>query len=443
MKKPLLPPQIPDIIRKLEAQNRLEEIFELARLQPFTGDYLHWDRLYHLRPPDGFTVEEWWLVIKLQRRGFLRQIPFKDKQRRSFQFLLPDVVQEQLHQIDMGAGGTIGIPEPIVNPQTRDQYYIKSLIQEAVTSSQLEGAATTRKIAKEMIQTGRKPRDRSEQMILNNYMTMRRIAELKSEPLTPALVFEIHRLITEKTLDDPAAAGRLRRSDERRVVADVKGNIYHDPPPADELPERLAAMCAFANGETPDYFIHPTIRAIILHFWLAYDHPFVDGNGRTARAIFYWAMLRQGFWLFEFISISSILLKAPTKYARSFLYTETDDNDLTYFIVAQMEAIQKATRELHSYIDRKAQEVHEIETRMRILDRFNHRQAALIRHALKHPFQEYTVGSHRKSHNVVYETSRTDLLNLYQRGILEMKKRGKTIVFTVPRDLSDRLKRLE
>ena len=58
-------------------------------------------------------------------------------------------------------------------------------------------------------------------------------------------------------------------------------------------------------------FIHPMIRSIILHFWLAYDHPFVDGNGRTARALFYWSMLRHGYWLFEFISISQIILKGP------------------------------------------------------------------------------------------------------------------------------------
>ena len=109
--------------------------------------------------------------------------------------------------------------------------------------------------------------------------------------------------------------------------------IFHDPPPAEQLDERMAAMCDFANGKIPNHFIHPVVRAIILHFWLAYDHPFVDGNGRTARALFYWLMLRNNYWLFEFISISQIIRKAPIKYGRAFLYTETDDNDLTYFIL--------------------------------------------------------------------------------------------------------------
>jgi Fic family protein len=185
------------------------------------------------------------------------------------------------------------------------------------------------------------------------------------------------------------------------------------------------------------------VRAIILHFWLACDHPFVDGNGRTARALFYWGMLRSGYWLFEFISISSILKTAPAKYGLSFLHSETDDNDLTYFIVAQTQVMRRAIERLHEYIDRKTAEVRALEAHVRALDLFNHRQAELIRHALKHPYQEYTIASHGKSHNVVYQTARTDLLDLKERGVLELKKRGKKMVFTVPRELAERLRKME
>lgn len=201
-------------------------------------------------------------------------------------------------------------------------------------------------------------------------------------------------------------------------------------------------MCDFANEKSPGYFIHPVVRAIILHFWLAYDHPFVDGNGRTARALFYWAMLHRGFWLFEFISISTILRQAPVQYARSFLYTESDDNDLTYFIVAQTEVLRRAITELHEYIDRKTAEVQELDSKLKALRLFNHRQAELVRHALKHPYQEYTIESHQKSHNVVYQTARTDLLQLQAKELLNMEKRGKTMVFRVPHDLATRLRKL-
>src|SRR5262249_46303965 len=156
-----------------------------------------------------------------------------------------------------------------------------------------------REVAKEMLRTGRAPATDDERMVLNNYQTMQDIREYKDQPLTKELVFRIHRLITNETLKDPTAAGRFRRDDQHRVVGDEYGEVFPEPPPAAELEERMAAMCDFANGKTPEGFIHPVLRAIILHFWLAYDHPFVDGNGRTARALFYWSMLRHNFWLCE------------------------------------------------------------------------------------------------------------------------------------------------
>ena len=199
-------------------------------------------------------------------------------------------------------------------------------------------------------------------------------------------------------------------------------------------------MCAFANGDSPDYFIHPVVRAIILHFWLAYDQPFVDGNGRTARALFYWAMLKNGFWLCEFISISQIILKAPVQYGIAFLHTETDDNDLTYFIIHQTEVMRKAVKELHNYINRKTNEIEESRGFIAALGWLTHRQHAILTHALKHPGSHYTVAEHQSRHGIAYATARADLLKLAECGLLEKQTVGREFVFTSPNDLLKRLK---
>jgi len=237
--------------------------------------------------------------------------------------------------------------------------------------------------------------------------------------------------------------GRFRTADEKVHVIDMYNEVFHNPPPANQLENRMAAMCAFANGRTPGYFLHPVIRAIILHFWLAYDHPFVDGNGRTARALFYWLMLRHRYWLFEFVSISQIIVKAPAKYARAFLYTETDDNDLTYFIIYHLEVIRQAIKTLYEYIELKAKRLQAIENQLRGIREFNHRQRALISHALRHSRYKYTFKSHQISHNVVYQTSRLDLLDLENRGLLISKKIGKTWYFTPVSDLKEKLAKLD
>lgn len=317
--------------------------------------YLHWDELRHRPPPQGLSHEQWWLAEKLCRRP--TPLPLLASDHQPFWFSQPPVLLQGLHQIDMQAGINAVAPQGVTSRSSRDRYLLSSLMEEAITSSQMEGAATTRDVAKAMIRSRRPPRDRSERMILNNFLTMQRIRELREQPLTPELVLDLHRLVSEDTLDDPGDAGRLRPPGKEVVVDDTYGTVFHVPPAAEELPGRLEELCRFANGETPKVFIHPVVRAIALHFWLAYDHPFCDGNGRTARALFYWAMLHQGYWLFEFISISSVINKARGQYERSFLFSESDDNDLTYFLLAQVKVIQQAITSLHAYLERKAGEV--------------------------------------------------------------------------------------
>lgn len=154
-------------------------------------------------------------------------------------------------------------------------------------------------------------------------------------------------------------------------------------------------------------------------------------------------MLNRGYWLSEFISISEIILRAPAKYGRSFLYTETDGNDLTYFLVYHAEIVRKAVQVLHGYVEKRSSELRSLEAELRGMETLNYRQRDLISHALRHPGQRYTIESHRSSHNVVYQTARVDLLDLQKRGLLKAAKVGRTWIFTVPIDLEDKLKSLD
>ena len=153
-------------------------------------------------------------------------------------------------------------------------------------------------------------------------------------------------------------------------------------------------------------------------------------------------MLNHGFWLCEFISISQIILKAPTKYGRAYLYTETDDNDLTYFILYKLDVISLAIEQLRGFIKRKTRQLQTIEAEMRGLAFLNHRQRSFMSHALRHPHERYTIRSHRLSHSVVYETARTDLLDLSKRGLLEGRKTGGEWFFTPVAGLEQKLAEL-
>lgn len=411
------------------------------------GSYDHWDKLRHRPPPGDLTHEEWWFALKWGRRPLLRQFPLTDSSGECFEYSTPDLVLRLLHQVDQRCSGEIAMPEVVTaDDRARQQYLVNSLMEEAIRSSQLEGATTSRRVAKDLLRSGRPPKDRSERMILNNYRAMQFMREM-GRKLTPNTIFELHRILTEDTLDDPSAAGRLQRPGEERIgVFDRDGDrLLHMPPPADQLPGRLQALCEFANEpEDSKRFIHPVVRAVLLHFWLAYDHPFEDGNGRTARALFYWYMRTRGYWLVEYLSISRILANAPAKYGRAFLHTETDDRDTTYFIVYQLDVIQRAVAELHAYLDRKFKDVHDVERLMRTDSvEFNHRQLALLGHAIRNPGQAYTFQSHSSSHGVTHETARNDLIPLVEKGLLDRSRVGRKYIFTAHPKLAERLKRVD
>ena len=442
MRRPQKPPATDQPLHELlEDPGKYFLTIAIAR-ETEARSYLHWDELRRRYRPDKVSLKELWQGIKNERRSDYIRLPLTSTNGNPCVYCPRDLVQEYCHKMDMKAGGTIETSSPVLTKEHQERFYISSLIDEAATSSILEGATTTQAAAAEMIRANRKPRTNDERMIINNYMAMRQINDIGSQELTPAAVLHLHRTVTRDTMQDSEEEGRLRNADEDvRVRELLTGEIFHTPPAASELQDRMKQMCDFANGKSPDRFIHPVVRSIILHYWLAYDHPFVDGNGRTARALFYWSMLHHGYWLFKFISISKILLEAPSKYSRAFLLSESDEDDLTYFVHYQFKVIQRALDELNTYLSRKTQEIEHVQEILNESERFNYRQHALLSHALRHPGFWYSIQSHRNSHGVAYQTARHDLHHLAEFGFLEKTKRGKTFFFRSPPELTERIKK--
>jgi Fic family protein len=443
VKVPASPPPTSGIIDKLAREDnaRLLEILANAADLP-DGDYLPWDKLRFKTPPPGLTNEEWWLGIKIARNSSRRRLNLTATDGTPFFYTLPDDLLRMTEEISRRASGVIAVPEQVTNPATRDRYVVNSLIEEAIRSSQLEGASTSRKVAKEMIRSGRRPENRSERMILNNYNAMRRIGELRDEDLSPELICELHRIVTDGTLDDPKAAGRIQSNPDPGDRVAVWGwsggdeHPVHTPPPVDQLEERLARLCSFANSLDKKPWIQPVLRSLIIHFMMGYDHYFEDGNGRTARILFYWSMLRHGYWLTEFLSISHILAGAPAQYGRSFLYTELDEGDLTYFFLYQLKVIVRSINELDKYLARKVEELRETRVLLSATPgEYNYRQLALLELAIKDPNFVFTIDSHARSHRVSYETARSDLRDLQSRSLLRQSKSGRQFVWLPAQDL--------
>ena len=450
----LRPPPSHEQLLRAVPTDRLLGLLVVDNQEAAEGKYLHWEDIRVRPPPDGFSHEEWWLATKIKRAAVRQPLPFVDKDGQPFAFSDSGSLYRRLRVIDRDASGEIGFPASGgVDTRAGERYLMSSLIEEATTSSQLEGAATTRRVAKDMLRTGRSPRDTSERMIANNYRAMEFVRRHSDEDLTAEMLIELQRMLTTGTTLDSADVGRFRRSNDEVSVAQWDGTVVHVPPDATELGDRIERLLAFANERDDGRSVHPFIRATALHFMVGYDHPFVDGNGRTARALFYWSMARSGYWLAEYLSISTIIRRAPAQYVRAYVYSETDDNDLTYFIEFHLRVVLQAIRALHLYLERKTRELDSLSNIIRGSDLarvFNHRQIALLSHMVRRPDAVYTISGHQRSHNVTYQTARTDLISLADFGLLDVYTIGRKLhyrpaqdVEEIVRTLAERMRQIE
>ena len=402
----------PPFLPATDTYNLIKPLLSNGFLQKIQNEYLYWSQLKY--KAKDIPPKQLWKAVKLYRHLNERTLQFGKYQ---FSYVLTDYIQQALHTFDMHIGGTLTSNMGIAEVDTH-KFMLSSIIEESIASSQIEGANTTRKKAKEMIQKGIKPKSKSEQMIMNNYNTMQHILQHKHEPLTPESLQYIHQLIAYRTLDLPEEEGTFRTHNDIYVVDFTNGEVVHTPPDAAEIPELIAQLCTFFNTSSHT-FIHPLIKACVLHFMIGFIHPFADGNGRTARAVFYWYMLKSGYWLTEYLSISRIIKETKKQYEKAFLHTEADDNDLSYFITYQLRAMEKAFEALKSYINRKQKEIFQASQFMKIAG-VNERMAQIIKIIYDDPERVLSIKEIENRFLISNHTARTDLKQLVDLGFLEV-----------------------
>ncbi|MBQ1191148.1 MAG: Fic family protein [Bacteroidales bacterium] len=377
-------------------------------------DYDYWDKVKYKPLPNGYNPTMLWSHVKASR--YKGRIPVWDKY--GINLCVTNHMQRICHEFDM-IFGSFWEADSAPDATEKMRYLASSLMEEAIYSSQMEGASTTRAKAKEMLKKGISPRDKSQQMIVNNYQTIQYITKHKDDPMTEERLLQIHRLMTENTLKDSNNSGRFRTNSDDVVVENkITHEIVHTPPPADDLPQFIQDLCNFFNNENNRIFIHPIIRGIIIHFMIAYMHPFVDGNGRTARALFYWYMLKEKYWLTEYMSISKVIAKSKHRYEKSFLYTECDELDLGYFVSYNLRVLNLSFLQLKGYIEKKQREKKAANAFI-LIGNINERQAQIIQYFNDRPNEIVTVKEMQHRFAITAMTARKDLVDLVEKGYLD------------------------
>lgn len=387
-----------------------DKVQEVVNIVNETFEY--WDTIKYKRCSEGCTPQQLWTYVKAARVKSMMSVWGK----YGITLTLTNQMQRMCHEIDMNWGGSWGT-DSIIGDENKEQYLVGSLMEEAIYSSQMEGAATTRKVAKEMLRKKMTPKDKSQQMIANNYQTIQFIVSHKDALLTPELLLQIHQLMTEHTMQNPQEAGCFRSNNDVVVENGITHETVHIPPTYEEIPNFVEDLCRFFNEQDAPQFIHPIIRGIIIHFMVAYVHPFADGNGRTARALFYWYMLKQGYWLTEYLSISRVIAKSKKSYEKAFLYTEADGMDMGYFVAYNMRVLQQSFKQLQDYIKRKQEEKRAANSFLRI-GNINARQAQIIKMFADDSNLVVTIADLQAKFLVSPTTAKADVVGLMNMGLL-------------------------
>jgi Fic family protein len=423
MKLPKEPPKKinPTDFAKVIVKNISKDNFnELVR--EFNEEYYYWEEILYRDTPKNISKENFWHYLKLERNKNVKKFNIG---RYKFKYNLTNKILQRLHEFDFNLAGSLG--NSVIPKEDKDKFFLSSIIEESINSSKLEGASTTIDVAKDMILNKKTPKDKSQRMILNNYNAMKKILELKNKKLTKELLLDLHKVITQDTLENKNYEGRFRNNNKVKVIDKTSGEVFHSPPNFSEIPELIDDLCKFYNNEG-DFFIHPVVKANILHFLLGFIHPFYDGNGRTARCIFFLFLISNNYWLFEYLSISRIIIKSPSQYAKAYVYSELDENDLTYFIKYKTEKIDLAFNDLKEYIKLKTQE-KEDSMKLFKTENITERQAEILGLFLKNNFKKITALEISERFNITKQTARSDLNNLVKLKFLFEKKSGNKILY--------------
>lgn len=383
-----------------------------SMVDSINDNFEYWDTVKYKKCPKDCSAYQLWTYVKAARLKNTIQV----WKKYGITLTLTNAMQRMCHEFDMNWGGTWGT-NSVIEDKNKEQYLVGSLMEEAIYSSQMEGAATTRKVAKEMLKKKKMPKDKSQQMIFNNYQTIRFIVEHKDTPLSTELLLQIHHLMTENTMPNADEEGLFRNNNDVVVENGITHEIVHTPPTYEEVPSFVNDLCQFFNEQHPSQFIHPIIRGIIIHFMVAYVHPFSDGNGRTARALFYWYMLKQGYWLTEYLSISRVIAKSKKSYEKAYLYAEADNMDIGYFVAYNLKVLSLSFKQLQEYIKRKQDEKKAANTFLK-LGNINTRQAQIIRIFADDPSTVITVSDMQYKFLISPTTAKSDIVGLTSKGIL-------------------------
>ncbi|MCK5177755.1 MAG: Fic family protein [Candidatus Aenigmarchaeota archaeon] len=419
MKFPKKPPKkieeskyVDNLIRILRKHNNNHEFKKI--IKDLNEKYYYWEKLLYMDTPKDISKEDIWFLMKFERNKEFKEILIGDYK---FKFNLTNYISKKLHEFDLNLGGNL-TNDKLISSDDKDRFLLSSILEESINSSRLEGASTTIEVAKDMILNKKRPKDKNQKMILNNYLGMRKILDLKGQKLTKEILFKLHRTITQGTLEKDSYVGKFRETNEIKIIDKTTGDIFHTPPNYEELDQLIEDFCDFYNNEQ-DYFIHPIVKANILHFLFGFIHPFYDGNGRTGRIINILYLILEKLQNLPILYLSRYIIQNKSDYYR-LLQEVREKNSWEEWILFMIKAVESTSKETIDLIIQIRELMMNYKHKLR--ENYKFYSQDLLNNLFKHPYTkiEFVVNDL----NVSRITAANYLNKLADDGLLKKEKIG-------------------
>lgn len=354
--------------------------------------------------------------VALLKENFYHKLPLNDFDGERIVFL------ESVTQVSLSA------VRILLTPQRSDHLFgAKAMEDEILSTFRIEQINTTRDSVRRVL-AGHSPRNEDEHRVYGMKRGLEFIAD-PSHTITEGNLYRLYQMTIGEFLpeEDQLLPGNRYRHDTVYVV-DAK--VEHTGLPYSKLPEYMAALIKFAqeNAET-----NALLKAAILHFYLAYLHPYFDGNGRMARLLHLWYLVQQGYSSALFVPLSRYVEESRNRYYNAFSLVERNQEisgivDLTPFLTYFIEQVYRPLGE-------NKMESHAMDSFKEALaqGQITEKEAALWQFVLScYGNEEFSTKQLEKDFgNAAYATIRSFVLKFESLGMLASTRYGNRVKYRV------------
>ncbi|GAB3419671.1 Fic family protein [Niabella aquatica] len=420
-------------MQKIEQANQSNTNHALRKLiSNLNNNYVHWDKFKDMPlPVEGLREDIWQQVTGEREQGFTRRLPIGDS---VIKWWISNTMEVQLHRLDIDLAGGRDM-EVLQESKHVHRHQTNALLDESIASAQLAGAVVSKKAAREMLLKKRSPQNVNEQICINIYRSLQLAFSKKEEPLTEALLLQLHQALTKDTIK-LKGIGQYR-TNNKVDFSSVDTSAGYKPVDSRLVAPLMETVLGIYNDDVAPFFIHPLVKACIIHYLVVTIRPFKDANGRMARLLVQLYLLKKKYWVAAFISPSNIISKFNLQYHRSIVQSQTDANNTGYFIQFYIQSIQMAYKSLRDFTLRITRE--KAGSGMNKLPGYNERQTVVLQWLKEDREKVVTIRELRSMYGVSKETARTDLTALVNKGWIKYYHINKKTYAFVKGDAFDTL----